>query len=590
MFHPLSVISILALLSTAPLVHAQQLSLQPPAGLSAATYSSSAVEVFWIRTEGAVEYTVSRGNDLLELIDGTSFFEEGLEPNTTYQYEIRSVDADGNESEASLITVSTRGGIPETDARRPLSLRADVYSSTALELFWRREFGGAVTYEVARDGVVVGTSNGSSFFDDELTPGTAYEYTITLLGSNSPPSTITSTTNGSSRGPMVDGPLLENARFVVYSDTAAELLWDRPAPEFGVDRVEVLRGTGNVATDSLGRFDATSYFDNSREPGVAYSYSLIARDRGGNELDRVNFSADDAQIPGSVEFVSPILGEFNETEIVNLVFSAFSGQAFGNDVLRLPYHSDPAYSSINLLGGAPAGAVVADIVCDNGGTAIFEPVQFADSNDSGWNFNFDNCLDGTEIIDGELTRQISNAAMVESMRGISIDGSARQAQYSGLMLRTFDTPRDGRTNAELAYRDLSGENLNVVYTENGDTFELVNANFRYVLALPFSASVEGSFQVRSTLTQNRLLDVVIIDPFAWTGSANTPLSAANWVAFDYGSMIITAEDGTELQVDADADNFGDFIRINAFPSERGGNTFFPWTNFSESLPLFIPGF
>lgn len=128
MLRILSVISVIAALSTAPVTHAQEQTLQPPTDLSAETYSSSAVEVFWSRTQGAVGYTVTRDDQLLDQIGGNSFFEEGLEPRTTYEYEIRSVDADGNESEASPITVTTRGGIPETNASRPLGIRADVYS------------------------------------------------------------------------------------------------------------------------------------------------------------------------------------------------------------------------------------------------------------------------------------------------------------------------------------------------------------------------------------------------------------------------------------------------------------------------------
>jgi len=581
MFRPVSVAILLALLHTAPTVHAQSMLVDAPAGLSAEVYSSSAVEIFWLRTQGEVFYTVTRDGELLERTFGNSFFEEGLDPRTTYQYEIRSVDVEDNESEESLITVTTRGGIPETDATRPLSLRAEVYSGTALELFWRRGFPAPNNYEVARDGVVLGTTDGSSFFDDGLVPGTQYEYTVTLLDSDSPAATLTSTTNGGSLnagGNTDDAPILENARLAVYSDTVAELLWDRPAAERGVARVEVLRNT-----ESLGRFDATSFLDDTRLSGIEYNYSLIARDNAGNELGRVNILADDAVSPESVEFVSPILGQFNEVDIVNLVFSAFSGQAFGNDALRLPYHSDPIYSNAELLGGAPADAVIADIVCDNGGTATFDPLLFVGSTDSGWNFDFDNCLDGSELIQGELTRLVSASVQIESESVISIEGSARNAQFSGLMSRLFETPRGGSIE-----RTMDAENLNFEFTENAETFELVNANFRYVLALPVSASIEGSFQVRSPLTQNRLLDVTIVEPFEWSGNADSSSFFENWVAFSSGSMTITAEDGTQFQVEAG--DSANFIAINALPSERGGTTFFQWSNFSESLPLFSPEF
>lgn len=576
----------IALLMTSPIMQAQEMPIQPPTLIGTETYSSSAVEIFWSRSPNAVAYIVIRDGETLDTTTGISFFEEGLAPSTTYQYEILSVDAIGNQSElSSIVTVTTRGGNPETDTTRPLSLRAEVYSGTALELFWRRDtFNAPLAYEIARDGVVVGTSDGSSFFEEGLTPGTRYEYTVTLLGSNAPPASIMSTTNGGDNsagntgGNTNNEPVLENVRLLIYSDSAAELLWDRPATDTGITRIEVVRDT-----ESLGRFDATSFFDDTRSPGVDHSYTLIARDNGGSEIGRVNINDNESLAPEAVEFVSPILGEFNEVDIVNLVFSAFSGQAFGNDMLRMPYHSDPTYSNAALLGGAPADAVNANVVCDNGGTAEFVPQQFAGSTDSGWEFTFNNCLDGTELIDGTLERLVSSATLVlESESGIGIDGASRTAQFVGTMSRTFDTPRGGSVE-----RDMVGEQLHVVFTENNETFELVDANFRYVLALPFGAFMDGSFQIRSPLTQNRLLDVTITEPFEWTNDAQDTGNLGDWVAFTSGSMTITAEDGSQLQVDA---GFSDnSLRINAEPSNPF-NVFFPWTSFSESLPLFTPGF
>ena len=141
------------------------------------------------------------------------------------------------------------------------------------------------------------------------------------------------------------------------------------------------------------------------------------------------------------------------------VFSVFSGQAFGNDVLRLPYHSDPEYSNAERLGGASAFAVNTTIACDNGGLANFAPPLFEGSNDFGWDFDFDNCLDGTELIDGELTRLVSTATVdVRSDTGISIEGSVRNAQFSGAMSRTFDTPRGGSIA-----RSMDAEALNLEY-------------------------------------------------------------------------------------------------------------------------------
>jgi len=73
MFRPVSAAILLALLHTAPTVHAQSMLVDAPAGLSAEVYSSSAVEIFWLRTQGAVLYTVTRDGEQLVQVDTGTF-------------------------------------------------------------------------------------------------------------------------------------------------------------------------------------------------------------------------------------------------------------------------------------------------------------------------------------------------------------------------------------------------------------------------------------------------------------------------------------------------------------------------------------
>lgn len=65
----------------------------------------------------------------------------------------------------------------------PMNLTAQVYSSSALELFWERSSDDGVvsSYDVYRDGQLTGSANGNSFFDDDLMPGTSYEYHVVAV-------------------------------------------------------------------------------------------------------------------------------------------------------------------------------------------------------------------------------------------------------------------------------------------------------------------------------------------------------------------------------------------------------------------------
>jgi len=79
--------------------------------LTGTVYSSTAVEIFWepATSENATiaSYEIKRDGELVETRDGRSFFEEGLEPDTEYTYNVRAVDSNGNTGEYESVVVRT---------------------------------------------------------------------------------------------------------------------------------------------------------------------------------------------------------------------------------------------------------------------------------------------------------------------------------------------------------------------------------------------------------------------------------------------------------------------------------------------------
>ncbi|MGQ7848052.1 CHRD domain-containing protein [Granulosicoccus sp. 3-233] len=66
----------------------------------------------------------------------------------------------------------------------PMNLSAQVYSSSALELFWDRSTdtdGFVVAYAVYRDGQFHSSAQGNSYFDEDLSPGTTYSYSVVAI-------------------------------------------------------------------------------------------------------------------------------------------------------------------------------------------------------------------------------------------------------------------------------------------------------------------------------------------------------------------------------------------------------------------------
>ena len=268
----------------------------PPANLSSSVYSSSAAEVFWDRSDQpGLSYEVSVDGGPVTTTDGTSAFLTGLDGARGRGVDVVAIDPNGQRSGAANVTLGggSGGGVPNpptgggaSDVPAPSSLRAELYSGSAGEVFWDRVPGASLSYEVRLDGETVATTTGTSYFVDDRPglDGTSVE--VVAIGPGGTRSSASSTTLGSGGGsanpdpdpaPGTEAPPAPaNARLEVYSGTAAELFWDRAPASANVVETEIVRD-GEV----IGTTDGKSFFDPNRVPGVDYRYELIAVDRDG---------------------------------------------------------------------------------------------------------------------------------------------------------------------------------------------------------------------------------------------------------------------------------------------------------------------
>ncbi len=94
--------------------------------------------------------------------------------------------------------------------------RIVVYSGTAAEIFWQRPPQGSpvARVEVSRDSVVLGTTDGNSFFDDSRSPGVDYVYTLVAIAADGQRS------DGGVSDPGSDGDGLD----IIRADNAVTLI------------------------------------------------------------------------------------------------------------------------------------------------------------------------------------------------------------------------------------------------------------------------------------------------------------------------------------------------------------------------------
>ena len=87
------------------------MALLAPQNLRGTVYSSSALELFWDRYQPGqtgITYSVRRNGIILTVREGNSYFDQGLQPNERYLYEVTTIDRDGSTSAPASITLDTR--------------------------------------------------------------------------------------------------------------------------------------------------------------------------------------------------------------------------------------------------------------------------------------------------------------------------------------------------------------------------------------------------------------------------------------------------------------------------------------------------
>jgi chitodextrinase len=88
-----------------------------PTNVTAAAQSSSAVGLSWSPSSdniGVVGYKVYRGTTQVGTVTGTSFSDTGLDPSTTYSYQVAAYDAANNVSATSAAVIATTSSVSTT--------------------------------------------------------------------------------------------------------------------------------------------------------------------------------------------------------------------------------------------------------------------------------------------------------------------------------------------------------------------------------------------------------------------------------------------------------------------------------------------
>lgn len=187
---------------------------------------------------------------------------------------------------ASNLSLSSDLSLADTEApATPENLRALQASPNEAVIVWQPATDniGVTEYEVSRDGVVIDVTPYPVFNDEELSPGTTYDYSVVALDAagNSSLATPVATLTLS----IEQDTIAPQAPISVQLDpslTFIEVTWQH-ADISDVALFEVQRGIGNATPTDLTSVPSTFFTDTNLQSGTQYCYQIVAADSAGNQ-------------------------------------------------------------------------------------------------------------------------------------------------------------------------------------------------------------------------------------------------------------------------------------------------------------------
>jgi chitodextrinase len=171
-----------------------------PTNLQATAVSSTRVDLSWNASTdnvGVTQYEIFRnGSSLTTVGTVTAYSDTTALPGTTYDYQVRALDAAGNPSGFSNTDTVTTPAPDTTPPSDPTALQATPVSPTRVDLTWTASTDdvGVTAYDIYRDGSPL-TSVGAvtAYSDTTASPATTYDYQVRARDAAGNPSGFSNT-------------------------------------------------------------------------------------------------------------------------------------------------------------------------------------------------------------------------------------------------------------------------------------------------------------------------------------------------------------------------------------------------------------
>jgi chitodextrinase len=224
--------------------------LDPPSvpGNVAGTPDVTSVALSWTEPTDNVAvsaYRILRGELDIATVQGLTYLDTGLDPDTSYEYQVIAIDSSDNLSVPASLTVTTLEDFSPPST--PAGFAADP-GQTSVLLTWASSTDNVAVdgYRIRRNNSVIATVQGLSFNDTGLDTNTVYNYEIIALDESdnaSEPATLTTSTTSDQDPPSIPGNLAGEAGYYSVS-----LSWTASTDDSPLTGYEVRRNGAVVAT------------------------------------------------------------------------------------------------------------------------------------------------------------------------------------------------------------------------------------------------------------------------------------------------------------------------------------------------------
>lgn len=272
--------------------------------LTATAISGVRIDLSWNQGSdnvGVTSYDIYRNGAVIGNVQETgsptyNYSATGLNPGTTYNFEIKAKDAAGNVSTGNNIASATTLAADTTPPSAVTSLVATTLSHSSIRLTWSASTDNRAVslYEIYQNGspspIATVAHNGNPTYSYDvlgLSPNTLYTYEVKAVDVDNNKSTGNNQASATTNLPPDTTPpsSVQALTATALNARRIELEWGKSTDNIGVDHYEIYQDGGPTPIASVPDGGATTfrYSITGLNPSTTYIYEVKAVDATGNK-------------------------------------------------------------------------------------------------------------------------------------------------------------------------------------------------------------------------------------------------------------------------------------------------------------------